>query len=799
MKKIKIILFFFAFFLSVTTIWSKPAMREIRKVIQPDGSLIEVKVSGDENFHFTTTPNGVLLVKDNDGFYRIASVEEDGSFKSTGEDINEIKNGKGLLMDDSLIGEIKRKRSAFSKVKSRGLPPQSGMGLYSNTYPVFGNPKCLIILVEYSDVKFNTSYDAKSYFNNMIKGENFTEYGGTGSVLEYFRDQSGGKFMPDFDIYGPVALPNTQSYYGRNDRYGEDQNAHLMVTDAISILDPSVDFSQYDTDGDGVIDNVYIFYAGQGEADYGVDDTVWPHSAELQDYGLYPIVDNVRINRYACSNEWSSRIPDGIGTFAHEFSHVLGLPDLYNTYNSRAEYTPGSYSLLDYGCYNNNSRTPSNFGAYEKNAMGWFEPIMLNDELSVTLRKIDTGDFGLMPTEKENEFFLFENRQLEGWDAYIPNHGMLIWHIDYDQNIYSQNIVNNNPDHQYVDIVEANNRRGGNYQAGYTFPGTTNNTSFTSETTPAFKSFSNRKIDYPITNITENNGLIYFDVAGGANNLLAPDPSITEYSEKDGYFTISWSSVGGATDYYINVSLLSDEAVEGKLYAGFDDNKIPSGWEASSTGWYVSESNYGLAAPSLKFANNGQTLTSEETESDITKIEFWAKGQNSDRTKLLIEGLGDGAWVPIVTYDPLKNVAENVVIDSQIPSGVRKIRFTLSKVSGNIALDDVTITYGSANQTLPDYNNVSTNGETSYRVDKMLEAGREYKYSVTATDGKKTKTSTEKTFIFKGESDSGVGSLWDVSNEGIEFFNLQGFKIENPGKGEIVIMKQGNKVRKVLF
>lgn len=493
-----------------STAFGKPAMRGIRTVSQPDGSKLEIIVEGDEHFHYTATPSGLLLTKDSDGFYRLARLEADGAITSTGIFPSDAK----ALLAATPVSELDLGKIRARRMLKRNAP-QSGIGMSSSTYPTTGHPKGLVILVEYSDVKFNSSYNAQAYFNGLINGEHFTDFGATGSAYQYFNEQSGGKFVPSFDVLGPVTLPNKQAYYGKNDRYGEDQHPEQMVVQAIESLDSTVDFSIYDTDGDGIIDNVYVFYAGQGEADYGDDDTVWPHAWDVRNAGINKKVDGVYIGHYACSNEWSEKAPDGLGTFIHEFSHVMGLPDLYDTVNASADYTPSDFSVLDYGPYLNDSRTPPNYGAYEKNALGWFEPIILDGPMSVELRAISSGDFALIPTDNVNEFFLLENRQLTGWDAYIPASGMLIWHIDYNKKVFDDNEVNNTKNHQRVDIVEANEKVSYKYASGFTFPGTTGKTEFTPTSSPALKNWAGKGIDLPITNISDNGMLVTFDVAGG--------------------------------------------------------------------------------------------------------------------------------------------------------------------------------------------------------------------------------------------------------------------------------------------
>ena len=634
----------------------------------------------------------------------------------------------------------------------------------------------------------------------MINGANFTQYGGTGSALRYFEEQSGGLFIPSFDVHGPVTLPEKRSYYGGNDRYGDDMYPHQMVTHAIKQLDASVDFSKYDTDGDGLIDNVYVIYAGQGEASYGSAETVWPHSWDVRAGGESLRVDGVTVGHYACSNEWEQSRPDGVGTFIHEFSHVMGLPDLYHTTES-VYYTPSDYSVLDYGPYNNDGRTPPNYGAYERNAMKWNEPILLTDAATVTLDEISSGQFALIPTSKNTEFFLLENRQQSGWDKYIPGHGMLIWHIDYNNSVFENNTVNNTKSHQYVDIEEANNTPDGtNYSAmaGWPFPGTSKKTSFTSSTTPALKAWSGAAIDLPVTDITEQNGLVTFNVKGGRTVTLdAPVPFAT-LSQSGTYFTASWPEVDGATDYYITV-VATEGGEAGSVETGFDNSTPGAGWTASATGYYTTANNYGASSPSFKFSSSGQTLTSPLLPGDASSLEFWSKGQSvgDSSTSLTVAGLINGSWTTVATYSPLNNKSENVKIE--LPTGVRRIRFTMNKALGNIALDDIVISYGASETVLPDYDNLSTGGATSVVVDKLLDGVYRYRFHVTATDGTVLSAPSASVYVETNDT-AGVDFIAaGESDETPEYYNLQGIRIENPEKGSVVIERRGSVVRKTVI
>ena len=377
----------------------------------------------------------------------------------------------------------------------------------------------------YSDVQFETVYEtsAKQYFNDLINKRGFSEFNGTGCATEYFEDMSFNQFKPQFDVVGPITLPNPMAYYGANDEYGNDVHPELMVVDACKLIDSQVNFADYDNDNDGYCDNVYVIYAGYGENASGTKDSVWPHSweisaAQTEEFKL----DGVVINHYACSSEMldsATKTPDGIGTFVHEFSHVMGLPDLYDTSYTYTYYTPGKYSVMDSGSYNNNSRTPEGYTVYERNAMGWIDIEELNSPKMIELGNIaETNQGYVIRTQKENEFFLLENRQQTGWDTYLPHHGMLIWHIDYSQYSWNHGTVNNNKDHMRVTIVKASNLSNGvntSILKGWPWPGSKKRTQFTSTTTPALQDWNGNAIDVPITNIQEIDGVISFEVMGG--------------------------------------------------------------------------------------------------------------------------------------------------------------------------------------------------------------------------------------------------------------------------------------------
>ena len=467
-------------------------------VVQPDGTELTLRLNGDENFHYYSTADGYAVERGFDGYYYYLGA--DAKLSS----VRATDAPRRPAAERQFLATLPKSAAAEALRASR-RSPQRTQGLMPTTFPTKGEVRGMVILVEYTDLYF-TVPDPREEFSNMLNQEGYSKFGGTGSARDWFVEQSCGEFKPTFDVYGPVRLPHPMAYYGENGANGDDIRAHQMVTDACDILDDEVDFTQYDVDGDGWIDNVFVFYAGYGEnLGYGAPaEAVWPHSWDLRDATPEPFMhDGVRLNHYACTNEIDlDDKMDGIGTFVHEFSHVLGLPDLYST-NGSSAFTPGAWNVMDEGPYNNDSRTPPNYSAYERYALGWLTPRRIGDPANIRLGDISTNTACIITTPLENEYFLVENRQQKGWDTYIPGHGMLVWHIDYNENIWRYNSVNNRASHQYVDIKEADGTQSASSRDGDAFPGTAGVTSFTDGTTPSMRTWEGEAVGKPITDILE--------------------------------------------------------------------------------------------------------------------------------------------------------------------------------------------------------------------------------------------------------------------------------------------------------
>ena len=499
-----------------------PAYRGTRTVKQSDGSTIEIIKHGDEHFHYVTDTKGQWLKEDANGNYvpTLAMTAE----------------------------QIQAKRLQSPKLKSQIKHVQQSA---QTAIPLNIADYGLIILVNFSDKKFDSANSLEA-MQEMHSGENYSYEGATGSAREYFYDQSLGRYNPQFDVVGPITLSQKSSYYGSNDRDGNDQRAHTMVIEACKAADQNfgVDFTKYDNNNDGVVDFVYIIYAGLGEADGGSSTTIWPHAWTLDEakqyYGIEDcIVDNKRINTYACGPELNGNYDrSGIGTFCHEFSHVCGLPDLYAT-NYEEHKTMGAWDILDYGPYNNDGNTPAAYSAYERFFCGWLTPEYINSPADLSLEEIQSANKAYIVTTSKQPnligndpdpttFYLIENRQNVGWDKYLPGHGMLLTKIAYSYNTWTGNTVNDVASSMGVDLIEADGNAvkatgdDADYTSGYFGKAT--------DAFPAGATSYTKITNRSITDIKENNGIISFKFMGGANGET---PDTTETPTPEGIITVA--------------------------------------------------------------------------------------------------------------------------------------------------------------------------------------------------------------------------------------------------------------------
>ena len=374
--------------------------------------------------------------------------------------------------------------------------------------------------------KENYKGDSRTNYVDESKGVDARFYG---SVYDYFRDNSNGKFLPKFDVVGPVKV-NCSQYFVNG-----AENGRELTQKAIDAADPLVDFSQYDSDGDGVVDLVYIVYAGYGSDVSGNDSRlIWPYKDRLDNYEK----DGIQVHDYACSTEMARNeerpMLCGIGTICHEFCHVLGLPDLYDTdYEGSGGLSahPGFWSLMSGGSRLSNDRYPCNLSLYERYLLGFCEkPTVLNKRGTYSMQQISTNEGFWMGSPIEDEFFIFENRQQTGWDTYLHGHGMMAYRVDisnpryWDRNYINK--VNVDPTHMYYEPLFACGKQDGDSPYD-PFPGEGNVTAITNYSSPAnLRTWAGLESDFALAHITENDGIISFDLVDASTfkEIVMPQP-----------------------------------------------------------------------------------------------------------------------------------------------------------------------------------------------------------------------------------------------------------------------------------
>lgn len=669
MKKVFITLCASAF-LGISSLFALPARSIPETVTQPDGTVVTVRVVGDEFYHYQMTADGIPVVRGTDGFYRYAELTPDGTAVAgqviardahlrTASDKVYLEQLATRQVSQGMVAQRQLKRQQkLRSVTRRAMQATTGDDVHG-----------LVLLVEFSDQKFNAANTLED-FKEMMNKEGYNYQGAIGSARDYFIAQSGGQFRPTFDVVGPITLDKTMAYYGGNDKYtGNDSRPEEMVIDACRKVESTVDFSIYDRDNDGFVDLVYVIYAGYGESANdnagSLDDTIWPHAWYIyQGAGKEVSVDGKLLDAYACSAELQGNTGtyrDGIGSFCHEYSHTLGLPDFYDTGGSN--YGMSTWSLMDYGCYNgpdmngdghSDGSVPVGYTAYEREFCGWLTIEELTSPATVSLENLaDSKKAYKIVSSDKNQYFTLENRQQTGWDTYMASSGLMILKVDYDQMIWDNNIVNCEPTRQRMTIMPADNHRSFYDETGDLYP-YNNNNSFTDQSAPASKTNTDLSLGKPVTNITQANGVITFDFMGGSA-IDAPVANEATGITATG-FTANWSPVEGAVSYTLYVDrrqpsaggeiLLSEDFAKCTTagtanLGGTNAFQTVDGQYFQTSGWsgkYLypevgmmkmgNSSNGGaLCTPAIDLSSNGGTFT----------VQFAASRYDNDKEKTVMK------------------------------------------------------------------------------------------------------------------------------------------------------------------
>ncbi len=557
-----------------------PAKPGLTTVAQSDDSTLQIQQLGDEFLHSMATADRFTIGQGADGDYYyvtgsgLSHVRAHDAAMRTADELTFLSDNQCTM---AALQQSMQRRGMLRARQASG-PRRIGL----TQVPTMGSPRVPILLVQYTDKKMS---------NNMAAFERQYKTGSK-SVLQYFTDQSNGLYTPQFDIYGIYQLANNRATYGANSN-GLDKGVAQMVSEAIELAGDEIDWSRYDNDGDGEADVCIVVYAGVGEAQSSVRNSVWPCQWTLTDACAYNdgngavMRNNTTIDKFAVFNEIAGSSDygstmDGIGTFCHEFSHCLGLPDFYETTYRNGYFGMGLWSLMDSGCYNGGTidgDTPIGYSAYEKQTMGWIEPITPAPHTHYTLpvfnsKSLDNDQALKITALNENEYWMLENRRKQGWDLYIPDEGVMITHFTYIPGRWDENSVNDKAI-QLATIIPADNALN-SYTTGSDLYGESNH-SFTTVSVPAMKAnmLSNGTlagstggagtVDKPVTDITLNaDGTASLWYMKGAFEKLTPQlTDTTGITATD--FTAHWNAVPHAACYTLHVTDINAPIPEAQL------------------------------------------------------------------------------------------------------------------------------------------------------------------------------------------------------------------------------------------
>ena len=493
-----------------------PAHKVFMPMPQPDGTTVSIGLAGDEFYHFNITKDGYTVMLNAVGAYVYAQQGKDDVLVESGV----LAHNEGERSADELAvlaatPKHLMDRAAVDQAHVRRTKLNADLSNFD-----LENFRGLVILIDFADVKFRAE-DPNTFYTEMFSAEGFTSFvdpvkdkqvNCLGSVRDYFKDQSDGAFNPPFDVYGPYTSTRNAS---------QCNNYSLSIfREALSEANAEIDFSQYDNNNDGKVDMVFFLVAGYSSSFAGNNNGyLWPNASTMSYYNLS--YDGKKLDRYACSTELYgfeaapvTVTVEGIGTICHEFSHVLGLPDLYDVdYNASGgqSHDPGDWDVMSSGYEFNYGRSPVGYSFFERYALGWAQPKIITQEGSYSLQAVNiTREGYILRTPIDNEFFTIENRQLTGWDSYLPGHGMIVTRVDStDVSVWTNNKVNCNPAHNYLEILRAGNSAYG-ASGSDPFPGTSGNLMITNESSPDLRTWNGTENDFNVISIQERRGVIRF-------------------------------------------------------------------------------------------------------------------------------------------------------------------------------------------------------------------------------------------------------------------------------------------------
>lgn len=813
------------------TAMAVPAKRITKTITLADGTKKEVVLMGDENKHF-------YVDADNTAY----TCNEEGVF---------VKRDLSQLREDWKERLARRNRHRLQRARERGMNlapgvmPQGGnrrraqWGAESN--PVSGDKKGLVILVNFSDLTLNEAH-GHEFYNGFFNEVGFNKGGNQGSVHDYFYECSYGQFNLTFDVYGPVTVQKSYTYYGKNDSEGSDMHVGELAAEACRLADNlGADFRKYDWDNDGEVDQVYIVYAGYGEHAGAGANNIWPHECTLSELGPFGdgpgaiTLDGVTVDTYAMSCELddnSGNTPAGIGTACHEFSHCMCLPDFYDTSNS-GYFGMDSWDLMDYGSYNgpNGGGCPTPYTCYERMYCGWLTPTVLSDPCEVGEMKplYEAPEAYIIYNDNNrDEYYMLANYQNLGFGASNPANGMLVLHVYFDADVWTKNTVNSYKT-QRMTIIPADGLLSSGTNYADTWPGTTGKTALTDTSRPAATLYTantngSKLMGKPIENIAESqDGLISFTFNGG-KPLSVPEASDATSVTQEG-FTANWSAVEGATGYKVQLTATDLEAQQYPLdqvallsedFSGFNNRKTSDGSTdlGSSLNAYTKvpgwegEKLYTTPGNEVKMGTgkaDGCIYTPDlTTVNHVVTLVFTARKYGSDNARLSVV-FGEGADYEgdylgdeiTLTAEPVRHVITVPVTEDTFWWGVESVKrcYISEMCAYDGELTEEQIASGTISDKTTEVTYVTTDG-TSYQF-TGLSPLRSYTYSVCATQGNATSKWSNSVTVLLENEETGLEAIqhseFMVPNAEANVYDLSGRRVHSKLPKGLYIMN-GKKV-----
>ncbi len=661
-----------------------------------DGKNVFITMRGDEHNKWAQTEDG----------YTILSFKRDWYFAQADSTGSAVRSVYRLCPDKERSVELQN----FLKTQPKGILPKQKTykGIKNKVRiqetsrqktAVVGERRALIILMSFPDVRFSKE---REDFVQLFNQSGYSVDGAQGSVYDYFQEVSYGQLSLYCDVLGPYVASHNMYYYGRNSLNGDDSNPYALFLEAVSYASRNVNLADYDTDGDGFVDNVHIIFAGYGEEAGADSDAIWSHES-----GFPPVdVNGVKIDRYSCTPELRGNNGDGIsriGPCCHEIGHALGAMDYYDTdYDNGGLFDgTGEWDIMAQGSWNNDGITPAHFNPYVKAYdFGWtgVKRLEKSDDYIIGSSTIRKNEIYRIDTPVSGEYYLLENRLRIGYDYSLPGEGLLIYHVHPDMDLKKNDNLINAASPQLMYPVCASSlwkHPSGNpssygeiNSAGCSFPGISGNHEFGGHTTPAAFCWDRTPANFGLSDISKTSeGNISFHFINDNDTSFSVESDNLWNEDFEIESDIKEWLVPDQSDYTMEWEQRQEGGVAGDLVSWY---YVP---EAASGSYYmrfIYKSSFagvcgGLVSP----------LTVSNTDGNRVLSFYYQNRCSQDGKAVLdvyckLEDIGD--WLFLDTFTEQSDVwIEHRV---QLPVSLQKLQFKfLAKAEGlsGILIDNVSV------------------------------------------------------------------------------------------------------------